>query len=380
MTQPAATRTALDDQQLVNELCTRLRPHLGHLRLEEYAHVCLNHLAPFLDHATRASIHRRAMAALSDLGVLSLYLADPMVTEVTVNNGSDVWADRSGRMERVDSIDRDELAVVIERITAPLGLRFDLTTPIVDARLADGHRVCAVREPLAVGGTCLSIRRFALHHVSLDAFAPPSVAALLHDLVTSRCNLVVSGATSTGKTTLLNAVTALCDPAERIITIEDTAELNIDAPHVVRLEARPATPDGVEAVTVRQLLHAALRLRPDRLVIGEVRGAEAYDMVQALNTGHDGSLSTVHANGPQDALRRIASLAALGAAGQSRDSLDDQVRSSIDAIVHLARRHDGSRFICSVEEVRPPGEGGSPTTVLATASEVVAEPTRLRRP
>jgi pilus assembly protein CpaF len=320
------------------------------------------------------------MAALSDLGVLSLYLADPIVTEVAVNHGNEVWVDRSGRMERVDSIDGDELVVLIERITAPLGLRFDLTSPIVDARLPDGHRVCAVREPLAVGGTCLSVRRFALRTVSLDAFAPPAVAALLHDLVTSRCNLVVSGATSTGKTTLLNAVAALCDPNERIITIEDTAELDIASPHVVRLEARPATPDGVDAITVRQLLHAALRLRPDRLVIGEVRGEEAYDMVQALNTGHDGSLSTVHANSPQDALRRIASLAALGAPGQPRDSLDDQVRSSIDVIVHLIRRSDGTRCVSSVEEVHPPGEPGPPTTVLATASEVIAKPSRLRQP
>ena len=366
-------------RRLVADACARLRPHIGNPRLDEFAQVCVNQLAPLLDHGTRAHLQRYVLAALTGLGVLELHLADPGVTEVAVNAGREVWVDRNGAMERVDSVEPHEVALLIERMISPLGLRFDLTSPVVDARLPGGQRLCAVREPLAVDGTCLSIRRFALQHVSLASFAPPPVARLVQQLVEARCNLVVSGATSTGKTTLLNAIATLFDAGERIITIEDTAELSIGAPHVVRLEARPATPDGVEAVTVRQLLHAALRLRPDRLVIGEVRGAEAFDMVQALNTGHDGSLSTVHANSAPDALRRISSLAALGAPGQSRESLDEQVRSSIDAVIHLARCPDGSRYIAAVEEVCVPGTPGPATSPLTSECEVIAEPTRWRR-
>ena len=366
-------------RRLVGEVCMRLRPHVGDPRLDEYVQVCLNQLSPLLDHSTRALLHRHVRAALTGMGVLELHLADPSVTEVAINAGREVWVDRSGRMERVDSVEPHEVALLIERMISPLGLRFDLTSPVVDARLPGGQRLCAVREPLAVDGTCLSIRRFALQHVSLASFAPPPVAELVQQLVEWRCNLVVSGATSTGKTTLLNAIAGLFDTDERIITIEDTAELSISAPHVVRLEARPATPDGVEAVTVRQLLHAALRLRPDRLVVGEVRGSEAFDMVQALNTGHDGSLSTVHANSAPDALRRIGTLAALAAPGQSRESLDEQVHSSIDAVIHLTRRADGSRCIAAVEEVQPPGNDGPATIPLATATHVLAEPCRARR-
>jgi pilus assembly protein CpaF len=348
-------------------------------RLAEYVQVCINETAPLLGHEQREAVRRRVLAELCGLGTLELWLDDPAVTEVAVNASTEVWVDRSGRMERVDDLVPGELGALVERVIAPLGLRFDLTSPIVDARLSSGHRMCAVLEPLAVDGTCLSIRRFALQHVTLQSFAPEPVQQLLASLVHRRCNVVVSGATSSGKTTMLNALAGIAPTDERIITIEDTAELRLQAPHVVRLEARPATPDGVGAIGVGQLLRAALRLRPDRLVVGEVRGAEAYDMVQALNTGHDGSMATVHANSPGDALRRIASLAELGAPGQSLESIAEQVRSSIDIIVHVARTASGRRYVHEVAEVAAAGTDGPGTRTLATAHDVLVAPTRSRR-
>jgi len=381
---------------LIADVCVRVRQHLQHNaaaladpHLAEYVQVCINDVAPLLAQHQRATICRRVLAELRGLGALELWLDDPFVTEVAVNAASEVWVDRSGRMEHVDDLMPGEVEALIERVIAPLGLRLDLTAPIVDARLPGGHRMCAVLAPLSVDGTCLSIRRFALQHLSLRSFAPEPVQALLTDLVRQRCNVVVSGATSSGKTTLLNALAGLVDVGERIITIEDTAELRLPAPHVVRLESRPATPDGVGAITVGQLLRAALRLRPDRLVIGEVRGAEAYDMVQALNTGHDGSMATVHANSPQDALRRIASLAELGAPGQSLESLAAQVCSSIDVVVQVARTASGRRYVHEVAEVigtpeaaahrAQVGSAGEPMLrTLATAHDVVASPERAR--
>lgn len=384
------------DRALVGNVCARIRHHvrsdaalLSDPRLAEFVQICINETSPLLPHDEREAVCRRVLAELRGLGALDRWLDDPAVTEVAVNASTEVWIDRAGRMEHVDDLTHGELMPLIERIIAPLGLRFDLTAPIVDARLASGHRMCAVLEPLAVDGTSLSIRRFALQHVALSSFAAAPVQQLLVRLVQDRCNIVVSGATSSGKTTLLNALTALVEPAERIITIEDTAELRLQTPHVVRLEARPETPDGVGRISVGQLLRAALRMRPDRLVVGEVRGAEAYDMVQALNTGHDGSMATIHANSPEDALRRIASLAELGAPGQSLESIAQQVRSSVDIVVHVARTASGKRFVHEVAEVIPfddpcgarPGDaahGSRATRVLARASTVVDSPTRSR--
>lgn len=381
------------DHALVGNVCARVRRHLSadsslltDPRLADYVQVCINEAAPLLAHHDREAVCRRVIAELRGLGALERWLDDPTVTEVTVNASTQVWVDRSGRMEQVDDLSPGALPALIERVIAPLGLRFDLTSPIVDARLPSGHRMCAVLEPLAVDGTCLSIRRFALQHIALGAFAAEPVRQLLAQLVRDRCNIVVSGATSSGKTTLLNALTALVDPAERIITIEDTAELRLQAPHVVRLEARPETPEGVGRITVGDLLRAALRMRPDRLVIGEVRGTEAFDMVQALNTGHDGSMATIHANSPQDALRRIASLAELGAPGQSLESIAEQVRSSIDVVVQVARTASGRRYVSEVAEVLELGSGldesrgGATTSIrtLATATELLAAPRRMR--
>lgn len=279
--------------------------------------------------------------ALFGLGPLERWLGDPEVTEVLVNAGREVWIERGSAgpgTQYVGRLTPGSIDTIIERILAPIGRRLDLTSPIVDARLADGSRVCAVLPPVAVDGPCLSIRRFTHQSLALRHYGEPPVVELLAQLVDRRCNVVVSGATSSGKTTMLNALAGAVDPHERIVTLEDTAELRLGAPHVLRLETRPATADGVGAVSMAALLRAALRLRPDRLVVGEIRGDEAVELVQALNTGHDGSLATVHANGALDALARIESLVVGAAHGWPLATVRQHVERSIDVVIHLARR------------------------------------------
>ncbi len=238
----------------------------------------------------------------------------------------------------------------------------------------------AVVAPLAVDGTCVCIRRFAPTNWPLGAFAPPEVVELLQTLVAARANILVSGATSSGKTSLLGALGASVPRHERVITIEDAAELRLPGDHVVRLEARPATADGVGAVTIRQLLRAALRMRPDRIVVGEVRGPEALDMVQAMNTGHDGSLSTCHANSALDALHRIESMVLEAASGLPLDAVRAQIHSSVDAVVHTARRPDGSRRVVEVVELatRPGADDEHRVRPLADADGVLDQPRRDR--
>ncbi|MGD9701691.1 MAG: CpaF family protein [Acidimicrobiia bacterium] len=290
-------------------------------------------------------------AELLGLGPLQQLMDDPDVEEILVNAGRDVWIDRHGTLQRAGRLRPGQAEVVLERVLLPLGLRIDRTSPTVDARLADGSRVSAVVAPLAVDGTCIAIRRFRWRAVELDAFGDEQCVDTLLDLVDRRCNVIVSGATSAGKTTLLNALARRIPDGERIITIEDTAELRLAADHVVRLECRPATVDGPGATTVRDLLRAALRLRPDRLVVGEVRGAEAIDMIQALNTGHDGSLSTCHANSPDDAIRRVETMALQGGAEVPLGALREQIHSCFDAVVQVQRAPGGRRIVGEIAEV-----------------------------
>ena len=365
----------------INGLAQQVHRHLvevavddatGDLATEAERH--LRALAPLLPRDDREQVLGAALAQAQGLGPLEPLLGDPTVTEILVNAGTEVWVERGGRLERVAELADGAAELLIERIIGPLGLRVDRLRPTVDARLADGSRFHAVIPPVAIDGPCLAVRRFAARSLPLSSFAGPPVAALLAELVEQRANLVVSGATSSGKTTLLNALLATVPAGERILTIEDAAELRLATPHVVRLEARPPTVEGTGEVTVRDLVRAALRLRPDRLVVGEVRGAEALDMVLALNTGHDGSLTTCHGNGPADVLKRIEAMVLMGAPSWPPATAEEHVRRSIDVVVHLARGRHGRRVVEHVLEVAEPG--GGPERVLATGDRVVG---RLQR-
>jgi pilus assembly protein CpaF len=277
---------------------------------------------------------------------------------VMVNGPDRVYVERGGRIEptAVRFSGEEELRNAIERILAPLGRRIDELSPMVDARLADGSRVNAVIPPLAVDGPALSIRRFGAHRpgpaelVQLGTLDRAQLE-LLRGAVTARRSVLISGGTGSGKTTLLNALSGFVGEGERVVTIEDAAELRLRRDHVVRLESRPPSVEGRGEVTVRDLLRNALRMRPDRIVIGEVRGAEALDLLTALNTGHEGALSTVHANSPADALARLETLALMAGVGLPHESIAVQIRRGIDLVVQLERRSSGERRVVAIEEV-----------------------------
>ncbi|CAB4323911.1 unannotated protein [freshwater metagenome] len=308
---------------------------------------------PLLPEPEVTSVVEQLQARMSGLGVLEPLLADASVSEVMVNGGGAVWIERDGRLERTElAIDEPTVLQLIERIVGPLGLSIDRVSPIVDARLPDGSRVNAVVRPLAVDGPCLTIRRFGARRIELDAVATPGTAALLRWAVRARLNILVCGGAGAGKTTLLNALAAEIDDHERVITVEDAAELRLPGDHVVRLEARPAGTEGAGAVRVRDLVRNALRMRPDRIVVGEVRAGEAIDMLQAMNTGHEGSLSTCHANGPADALRRLETLVLMGDVALPLPAIREQLRSALDLVVAIARRPDGTRRVVAVGEVQ----------------------------
>ncbi len=268
--------------------------------------------APLLDAPALRATVRVVLDHAHGLGPLEPWLADAEVTDVMVNGGGEVWVDRAGALVRTHLVLSEEVVLhLIERVVAPLGLSVDRAHPVVDARLGDGSRVHAIIRPLAVDGPCLTIRRFGAKPIALGQVAGPGVEALLTWAVRARANVVVAGGAGAGKTTLLNALAGGIDPSERVVTVEDAAELRLPGAHVVRLEARPANAEGVGEVRIRDLVRAALRMRPDRIIVGEVRGGEALDMLQAMNTGHEGSLSTCHANSPGDALRRLETLVLL---------------------------------------------------------------------
>jgi pilus assembly protein CpaF len=314
--------------------------------------------AAILEPATRARLRELILREAVGLGPLEELLADPAVEEVMVNGHDRVYVERGGRIERTEVKFPSEEALrdAIERILTPLGRRVDELSPMVDARLADGSRVHVVIPPLSVAGASMSIRRFsAVRPGPRELVELGTLTAQLHDelaaAVAARRSILVSGGTGSGKTTLLNALSAFIDTGERVITIEDAAELRLRQPHVVRLESRPANVEGRGRVTIRDLLRGALRMRPDRIVIGEVRGPEALDLVMALNTGHEGALSTVHANSPEDALRRIETLALMAGVGLPYEAIREQLGRGLDLVIHLARLSDGSRRVVEVSEV-----------------------------
>ena len=333
--------------------------------------------APLATSAVVDTVVDRVLARTVGLGPLEPLLADVAVTEVMVNGPGPVWIERRGLLEATDvRLDRGTIELLVERIVAPLGLRADRTSPLVDARLPDGSRANVIIPPLAVDGPCITIRRFGARAIPLGDLCRADVAELLTRAVLDRANIVVSGGTGAGKTTLLNALAAAIPDGERIVTVEDAAELRLPGRHVVRLEARPANADGVGAITVRALVRNALRMRPDRIVVGEVRGTEALDMLQAMNTGHEGSLSTCHANSPVDALRRVETMVMMGDVGLPLAAIREQLVSALDLVVHVARRPDGGRGIVAVAEVT--NDSGR-VRLLADEHRVVASPERARR-
>ena len=346
---------------------------------ESLVRLHLPRVAPLVTAAERERIVRAAVARLDGLGTLDVVLDDPLVDEVLVNSGGHVWVERGGRVERAGRVPPAEVAVAVERVLAPLGRRLDRTSPIVDARLADGSRVCAVMPPIALDGLCVSIRRFRERSRPLDAFCGRAVADLLVELVASRANVIVSGATSSGKTSLLDSVLRLTGPTERIVTIEDTAELQPVAEHLVRLEARPASTDGPGAISLTDLVRTALRLRPDRLIVGEVRGDEVVGLVQALNTGHDGSWSTCHANGALDALHRLETLIVQASPTWPLAAVRQQLSRSIDVVVHMARTDTATRRVVEVAEVAI-DDGLLVVHSLCREDEVLGDLTRRRAP
>jgi len=292
------------------------------------------------------------------LGPLEPLLRDPSISDILVNTYKHVFVERQGKLDRVPTTFQDDrhLMRVIDRIVSAVGRRVDDSSPMVDARLPDGSRVNAIIPPLAVDGPLLSIRRFpaerlkADHLVTLKALTKPMLEFLAH-CVKAKMNALISGGTGAGKTTLLNVLSGFIGDRERIVTIEDAAELQLHQEHVARLETRPPNVEGKGAIRQRQLVVNALRMRPDRIVVGEVRGEEALDMLQAMNTGHDGSLTTVHANTPRDALARIETMIAMGATNLPEKAMRQQIASAIQLVVQQTRLSDGSRKVTSVSEI-----------------------------
>jgi pilus assembly protein CpaF len=292
------------------------------------------------------------------LGPIEPLMQDPTVSDVLVNGPKHVYIERRGRLERTKVIFRDDahLLQIIDRIVSAIGRRIDESSPMVDARLADGSRVNAIIPPLALDGPVLSIRRFAADPLKMSDLIEfetltPALAEFVRAAVQARLNVLVSGGTGAGKTTLLNVLSNAIPPSERIVTIEDSAELQLQQDHVVRLETRPPNMEGAGAVTQRDLVRNALRMRPDRIVVGEVRGAEVLDMLQAMNTGHDGSLSTVHANSARDALSRLETMVMMSGLTLPLRAMRDYIASALDMVIHVGRLSDGSRKVLRVAEI-----------------------------
>ncbi len=324
--------------KLVNEIATEDRVQLN--KLEEMA----------------------LAADLSDdmvgLGPLEPFLDDEEITDILVNGPFDIYVERNGKLEKTAARFRDaqHLASIAQRIATAIGRRIDEASPMVDARLADGSRVNIVLPPLVLNGGSISIRKFPKQSLTLDMMVrqqnlSPQVGRLLEIAARSRLNILISGGTGSGKTTLLNAVSQHIDCDERVITVEDAVELRLQQPHVVQMETRPPNIEGVGQVAQRELVRNALRMRPDRIIVGEVRGAEAFDMLQAMNTGHDGSMSTVHANSPRDALYRVENMVMMANLSLPLRAIRMQIASAVNLIVHIERMRDGIRRVLNVAEI-----------------------------
>ncbi|HEX5645893.1 MAG TPA: CpaF family protein [Nitrospira sp.] len=311
-----------------------------------------------LNQRERAQITQDVLHEVLGLGPLEPLLSDTTINDILVNGHKQVFVERSGRLELTPVRFKDDahLRKIIEKIVSRIGRRIDESVPMVDARLADGSRVNAIIPPLAIDGPTLSIRKFSkdplqLHHLTEKRSLTPEIGELLKAIVQSRLNVLISGGTGTGKTTLLNILSGFIPNTERIVTIEDAAELQLRQEHVVRLETRPANIEGKGEIAQRELVKNALRMRPDRIILGEVRGAESLDMLQAMNTGHDGSLTTVHANSCRDALTRIETLVSMAGFNLAPKAMRHYISSALDVIIQIARLSDGTRKLVSIQEI-----------------------------
>ena len=323
-------------------------------RLERVVGHLVSREGPVLSNRDRAALIRRVVDEALGLGVLEPLLADEDVTEIMVNGAGDVFIERAGRIERVDTrfTSEDQLYQTIDRIVSAVNRRVDESSPMVDARLPGGERVNVIIPPLSLSGPVVTIRRFPrpyrLEELVAKGSLDPVMAAFLAACIRARLNVLISGGTGSGKTTMLNSLSAFVPSGERIITIEDSAELSLQQQHVIRLESRPANVEGHGEITIRDLVRNSLRMRPDRIIVGEVRGGETMDMLQAMNTGHEGSLCTVHANSSDDAILRLETLASMSELNIPSESLRDQINGAIDVIVHLARMADGVRRMVEI--------------------------------
>jgi pilus assembly protein CpaF len=311
-----------------------------------------------LSQRDREQLGEEILHEVHGLGPIEPLMRDPDVCDILVNTAKQVYVERAGKLELTPVVFRDttHLLQIIDRIVSRVGRRIDESSPMVDARLPDGSRVNAIIPPLALDGPLLSIRRFGRDPLTVNDLVglgslSPEIAAVLREMVRARLNILVSGGTGSGKTTLLNCLSSFIPETERIVTIEDSAELQLQQPHVCRLESRPTNIEGRGEITPRDLLRNTLRMRPDRIIVGEVRGAEALDMLQAMNTGHDGSISTVHANSARDALSRLETMIQMAGFDLPSKAMRQQVSQALDVVVQTARLADGSRRVTSLSEV-----------------------------
>jgi len=315
-------------------------------------------LQPKLSAPDQELVAQDVLNELFGFGPIQPLLDDPTITEIMVNRADRIYVERKGKPMRTDIVFDDDAHVrrIIDRIIQPLGRRLDVNTPLVDARLPDGSRVNAVIPPVAIAGPCLTIRKFSKARMTLDDLVgfgslTPAIAEFLRGCVIARMNMIVTGGTGSGKTTLLNALSGCIPADERIVTIEDAAELKLAQDHVITLEAKKPNPDGTGEVTIRELVRNALRMRPERIVVGECRGGETLDMLQAMNTGHDGSLTTLHANSPRDALSRIETMSLMAGIDFPIRVIREQIGSAVQLVIHQSRLRDGSRKITHVTEI-----------------------------
>lgn len=320
------------------------------------------HKYAHLDEEKRQDLFSQLKNVIFGMGPIEELLRDETVTEIMINGSKDVWFERAGKLSKSDiSFANDaQVRLLVDKIISPLGRRIDESTPMVNARLAQGQRINAVLPPIAIDGPSVTIRAFSKDTLTLQEYVDTmsiskNLELPLRWLVDAKKNVIVSGGTGTGKTTLLNALGREIDASERIVTIEDSAELNLGAgKHVVRLEARPKNSEGIGEITIRDLVINALRMRPDRIIVGECRGAEALDMLQAMNTGHDGSLTTLHANSTSDSVERLATLVRY-AVDLPIDAINAQIASGVDVVVQLKRDRNGNRFVCELSEIEKLG-------------------------